>query len=58
MKTGLHFARSGRQGLSKLQKNDFDVETDPSGREYVTIKHNEYEKTHTGLDPKETEKIK
>ncbi len=32
------------------------MKTDPSGCEYVTIKYNEYEKTHTGLDPKETEK--
>ena len=53
---GLHFARRGREGLRKLKKTDFDVKNDANGREYDTIKHNEYEKNHTGLDSKETEK--
>ena len=42
----LHFGRRGREGWRQLTKQSFALKVDPSGREYLTIIYNEYDKNH------------
>jgi hypothetical protein len=42
----LHFGRRGREGWRDLKKESFIKNRDPQGREYITIKYNEFDKNH------------
>ena len=54
----LYFCRRGREGQRELQKSSFTLEVDASGRNYVTMAHDEVSKNHpSGLkDTSITEK--
>ena len=44
----LFFCRRGREGQQELQKSSFKLEVDASGRNYVTMAHDEVSKNHPG----------
>jgi hypothetical protein len=48
-----YFCNSGRQNLRELQKRDFSVCTDSTGRQYVTVKEKGFKK-YTGDDVQST----
>ena len=50
------FERRGREGLYNLKKDSFVFLTDVRGRKYVTLKYNEADKTHHGIDSRENVK--
>ena len=54
----LYFCRRGREGQRELQKSSFTLEVDASGRNYVTMAHDEVSKNHPGglKDTSSTEK--
>lgn len=52
----LHFGRRGAEGLNVLTKTSFQIKTDDTGCKYVTMAYNEADKTHKGLDNKESQK--
>jgi hypothetical protein len=54
----LYFCRRGREGQQELQKSSFKLEVDASGRNYVTMAHDEVSKNHPGglKDTSSTEK--
>lgn len=47
------FGRRDREGLHTLNKDAFVLKNDVRGRKYVTLKFNEADKTHQGLDFRE-----
>lgn len=53
----LHFGRRGREGLSNMTKETFEIRQDPSGVEYVTINHNEYDKNHKKIEHEDKQQI-
>ena len=48
--TSLFFARRGMEGLRDFNKKSFVFKTDTNGTEYVTMIHNEKEKTKQGSE--------
>ena len=44
----LYFCRRGCEGQRELQKSSFTLEVDASGRNYVTMAHDEVSKNHSG----------
>ena len=54
----LYFCKQGHEGQRELQKSSFKLEIDASGRNYVTMAHNEVSKNHPGglKDTNSTEK--
>ena len=44
----LYFCRRGREGQRELQKSSFKLEVDASGRNYVSMAHDEVSKNHPG----------
>ena len=54
----LYFCRRGREGQRELQKFSFKLDVDASGRNYVTMAHDEVSKNHPGglKDTSSTEK--
>ena len=54
----LYFCRRGREGQRELQESSFTLEVDASGRNYVTMAHDEVSENHPGglKDTSSTEK--
>lgn len=52
----LHFCRRGREGLRELTPKSFLLHKDDTGREYFTMSYNEADKTHHGVDSRESVK--
>ena len=50
----LHFCRRGREGLRNLTSTSFILKKDDSDREYYTMACNEADKTHHGVDYRES----
>ena len=48
----LHFGRRGKEGWRKLTKGSFEKKTDAAGREYVTLRYNEFDKNHRNAEVK------
>lgn len=48
----LHFARRGREGLREMSKTSISVRQDAKGIKYATPAYNEFDKNHTGVNPK------
>ena len=42
----LHFGRGGWEGWHERMKQSFEIHNDASGREFVTVIHNELDKNH------------
>ncbi|XP_033725028.1 uncharacterized protein LOC117315013 isoform X1 [Pecten maximus] len=53
----LHFGRRGREGLRSLKHDAFVLKSDDEGRKYFTMSFNEKDKTHSGVDSRETLKV-
>ena len=45
-----YFCNRGRENLRELQKTDFTIDTDSSGREYVSVRIQRQTKNHRGDD--------
>ena len=52
----LNFGRRGQEGLDELRKSSYAKFTDDKGQVYYKMTCNEADKTHHGMDSRETNK--
>jgi hypothetical protein len=52
LEVALHFGRRGNEGWRALKKDSFEKKVDPKGREYITLKFQEFDKNHANAELK------